>query len=583
MKTQLFIFCFGLVACLGGATSTSPRPSIRGSSKTLQANRKLKGANCDACWPGTSGPCKAWTGVCYGYQAGEACPPGTEECAGEFCKNTVDFEGQDEGCSKEKPICVDIKNFEVKGHNVPGDACAHCINSHLYNNPHVDEGCSKEKHTCVSDDGREPAIGYAGTKCVGTKDTPDCSSCWPGTSGPCKAASGVCYNFLVNDMCPPGTEKCAGEAPTKDKNVKSTNVQVAQEPTEKSGPPPPPPKADEIKYPTTIALEDAGPIPFGADIAAMGHNMLTDETEFIAKIKVQMPSDTPKITYAMSGTYVPSKKETIVGHGSAQVSFDFKEDTRSYTITSNLLDGPTESITQDWRKKAEEDILSTIKTFSVSIGPLHNDKIGNMVVTVTNVEVKNGLTDSRDTTFSPIVIKAIAQAPGISVTSKTRVGTEDDGHDIPLHIVALPSEDTDGSETLSVKISVPSDKAGPIGSVSMVSASQGVNLKDNEDGTYLVTGTMDNLIKAVDSKLAFKPRPNFSGTFKEKKGIRVDVRSTEGAVGDRVEIKTSTATAFIDVEIKPVLDVTVVDIKGNAGTFTVFEFHISGRFSSTVT
>jgi hypothetical protein len=193
-----------------------------------------------------------------------------------------------------------------------------------------------------------------------------------------------------------------------------------------------------------------------------------------------------------------------------------------------------------------------------------------MQVKITSLDVNLGVADERSTTFNPLRIKAVADAPGIRVTHVTNVGIEDDGKPIPLNIIALPSLDEDGSETISVKITLPMDSAGPVGNITAgpEPLPTGVTITNQGEGVSLVQSAtgLDLLNQVLADKLAYKPRPNFAGNYTGTDGIRIDVISTEAATGDQVQKKTATATDYIDIVVLPVLDVTVVSVKGNAGT-----------------
>lgn len=186
------------------------------------------------------------------------------------------------------------------------------------------------------------------------------------------------------------------------------------------------------------------------------------------------------------------------------------------------------------------------------------------------MDVNLGDIDTKETVYSPaILVKAIADAPGIEVTQNTKVTTEDDGDVIPLQIKAIPSADTDGSETLSVQLTVPHDNYAPVGNITRLAGDDdfpAIALSDLGEGVYMVTSESDSvdLNNFLDHGLAFKPRENFAGAFQGQNGIRVDVISTENAEGVQVEAKTASVTDYIDIQVLAVLDQTIVSVKGNA-------------------
>ena len=362
------------------------------------------------------------------------------------------------------------------------------------------------------------------------------------------------------------------------------------------------PVADEVNGFQTVALEDAGPIPFGADIAALGREMLKDagkkfgnniESETISEIEIELPPDSNSVTYELSSEYLENKLGTLDGYGTAQIIFTSQQekdkeggkdkfkvkgkpkdaDYRFYKITSSILTGAPDvaALTPQDRLRAEDDILRTVATFQAEIGPDHNDLDGDMLVKVTNMDVNVGEVSEKTTTFKPLLIKAVADPPKVSVKSPAKTGLEDDGIPIPLEIKASRSDDRDVSETISVRVTVPRDDLGPIGTLAEgpKGAPDGVSLIDEGDGVYLVSSStgIKDLNEFLDGEIEFMARQHFGGSYTGLNGIRVDVIATENATGVQVETKTAMTTDFIDVNITPVLDGTVVSVKGNAGTF----------------
>lgn len=68
----------------------------------------------------------------------------------DWCKNTEDFGGIDEGCDKEDNICVDAKGMNSIGHDAEGSECVPCVNSSPDpKSPIPDYGCTDESPRCV--------------------------------------------------------------------------------------------------------------------------------------------------------------------------------------------------------------------------------------------------------------------------------------------------------------------------------------------------------------------------------------------------------------------------------------------------
>ena len=160
------------------------------------------------------------------------------------------------------------------------------------------------------------------------------------------------------------------------------------------------------------------------------------------------------MTYTVNGTFVPSTNGTISGVGSAEVSYD--EASRQYTISSTFITNATDlgAVSQSEREQAEADIRATLATFGVVIGPEHNDLNGVIQVTARTLDVNGGTFAVQDNTFDhPIIVQGVADTPSVTVVSPASAVVE--GGNIPLNITVGRSPDDDGSEFLSVRITVP--------------------------------------------------------------------------------------------------------------------------------
>lgn len=349
------------------------------------------------------------------------------------------------------------------------------------------------------------------------------------------------------------------------------------------------PVADGLATPSSVTgVEDNGPVKFGAALASsmtvidngnmtlIGNN---PEPETISIISVVVPADTSAITYNVSGTFVPVQGGTIPGSGSAVVAFN--STTRTYTITSTVLTSSSNIalLSLPTRQQAESDIRQTFATFEVTIGPQHTDSNGQLMVTVTTQDVNLGVVSSNTTSFMPIRIQAVADPPSLSVATPLSATNEETS--VSLNVTVSRSADDDGSETLSVRFTIPKDSSGPIGIVKGVPPSS-VTLANQGDGVYLVTSTgstplirENNLNSFLQGNIMFEPRNGFSGQYiANGTGIKVEAISTEGASGSELapnsfggadgSAKTETASAWIQLTVNPVADDPLVSVKGNA-------------------
>ena len=334
------------------------------------------------------------------------------------------------------------------------------------------------------------------------------------------------------------------------------------------------PLADPITQPArSVGVEDNGPVAFGADLAA--GMSVTDNViggpgpggdEWLSQVRFAVPADTIVQTYTISTTGAPV--------GSAVVAFD--PGTRTYTITSSIITGVADpaTLTDAQRDQAETDIRATLATFQVEMGPTHTDVDGVISVTATALDVKDGVSDTRDTSFAHEVrIQAVADTPTIAASAPVPT-TNEDGANIALNINPGRSPDNDNSEVLSVRITVPSDALGPYGTIAGT-APAGITITNQGGGVYLVeaTGadpatreaTLDAFLNG--GGLSFDPRNNWAGQI----DLTIEAISTELATGAQVApgsfggadgtSQSETVATTVNVTVNPTVDTPVV--KGN--------------------
>uniref|UniRef100_A0A7S3P310 Calmodulin n=1 Tax=Amphora coffeiformis TaxID=265554 RepID=A0A7S3P310_9STRA len=348
------------------------------------------------------------------------------------------------------------------------------------------------------------------------------------------------------------------------------------------------PVADGVNIPLVIGIEDLGPIQFGSKLSqgltvkdraqGTGNN---PESETITKIVFDVPADTDQLRYIVTGSYVQDTSGTLNGTGTAVVSYN--SDEREYTVTSTLLVGEDLAlISQTDRELAELHIRQTLASFVIEIGPEHSDDNGSVRLFISTADVKDGIASEKIDSFTPLLVAAVADLPTVEVVNPAEKIVNEDGESIPLRITVGSSPDKDNSETLSVRITVPKEGGIPIGSIGGLTP-QGVTLNSEGSGKYLVTSQADtpddresllNSFLSSNGNLEFLPRPNWSGSLWGSNGIRVDVISTEKAVGAELAgdeyggadgtSKTETATAYIGVTVRPIADQATVSVKGNA-------------------
>ncbi|MCH9807587.1 MAG: type I secretion C-terminal target domain-containing protein [Alphaproteobacteria bacterium] len=267
----------------------------------------------------------------------------------------------------------------------------------------------------------------------------------------------------------------------------------------------------------------------------------------------------------------------------------------------------TDTITLSGPKTAagEAAIRTALDTLNV-LAPPESDV--NFQLNVSATTTDNDADTNTTNWTHDVIVQAYADTPGIDADDIT----SDEDTAVALTIRADRSSDgnTDNSETLSVRLTLPQESGNPIGDVvatatgpftvstmgavtTITGAPTGnVTITDQGNGVYLIegpgTGNAANDEAALDAVLTggvltFDPRPQFSGSFAGVNGIKVEAISTESAtvVDDQVyapddelapnaldagdnDTRTETVETFLDVTINPILDVPT--FSGNSST-----------------
>jgi hypothetical protein len=225
----------------------------------------------------------------------------------------------------------------------------------------------------------------------------------------------------------------------------------------------------------------------------------------------------------------------------------------------------------------EAEIRTALASLEIQ-PPLHSDVDFNLTVTATTTDnlTSPDVADHTETTTwtHTVKVQAVADTPAIVTTNVS--GDEDTTIALNIDVDRSADGQTDASEVLSVRITLPQDGGSPIGTIIATGAVvNGVTITDEGNGVYLIegpgVGTPAAEEAAIDAfltggGLALQPRAQFAGSFTGANGIRVDAISTETAsgVGDQVApgafggadgtSQTETVTSQIDVVINPIVD-----------------------------
>ncbi len=354
------------------------------------------------------------------------------------------------------------------------------------------------------------------------------------------------------------------------------------------------PIADPVTPPAdSLGYEDAV-VAFGADLAnATSGIRVVDSVvgsptsggaETISSVVLAVPADTTALTYTLSGTYVPGVTGTIAGVGSAQVAYD--AGLRTYTITSTIVTSTAfpAPLSDSDRAQAEADIRATLQTFQVAMGQDRDingiddgqqDRNGVIQVSVTTLDVKNGVADTETTSFGhDVVILARADPPSISA-GFTATGSESGAS---TNIIALTgpsgevvlsnrSIDTDGvadsagwgSERLSIEVTgLPAGASLTTVAGYVMPAGGSIT---SAGGVWTVNAANETSLNAILANLGLVS-PYYSGPATL---VFTAITTEQGQAGDPasgIDIRQASAVASINVTITPTVDTPIV--KANA-------------------
>ena len=286
-----------------------------------------------------------------------------------------------------------------------------------------------------------------------------------------------------------------------------------------------------------VSSDEAVPTLRASDRGTGAGNNL--EAETFQHIVLSLPQNVADLTYSMLGPYVPTSPVAVSGFGSAQVSFN--ESSRSYNITSQTITNATNiaALTQLQRQSSMSDILKTLETFVVQMGPAHSDKNGQIAVSVTTLDVNLGVARTRNNPFSHLIkIQAVADTPSLLVSPVSAI---DEDSFLPLKIQAGASADVDGSEFTFVRIVVPLDAKGKLPGKIGGAVPAGVTLTEPMPNVYVITSssaTVDQRLSLLNSfinsgngeSLRFSPSKDWSG----KVTLTIQVINYEIATGDEL-------------------------------------------------
>lgn len=343
----------------------------------------------------------------------------------------------------------------------------------------------------------------------------------------------------------------------------------------------------DVTLDVTVVVRETSPtndLPGGPEVA-----LLDASRDFTVTIPVRAVAD--GVTPSGSSTLV----EDISGSVGADIAWSKIDTDGTEHVTAVAVSGfpegatltytpvgggaavtvlvPAGGATLTFTGGTEAAIRTALDTLVVQ-APAQSDANISLAVSITTGD--NDGSTKVDSYTHVVTVQAVADTP--TVAASPIAGTEDTA--TPLFVNAGRSPDGDGTETLSVRITVPSDGVGPVGTLAGAPAA-GVTFASLGGGVYEVTATgataaarealIDGFLNT--GAVTFVPRPQWSGSLTGAAGIRIDAISTEAATGAELApdsfggvdgtSKTETVTTYVDLVVAAVPDLPVA---ANAGT-----------------
>lgn len=371
------------------------------------------------------------------------------------------------------------------------------------------------------------------------------------------------------------------------------------------------PIADGVRRNTFSIVEDQGVVDFGSltnAVAALIDNGTGNnnnrESERVIEVRVRVPSsEIITIEDATFGSL--SAQETITNVGDTFITYSEGADHSTYVIRSSLLPAGATSAKvdliafgfHDWSKsmpKADADIRQTLASLQLSLSRAHDASDPDIRVTFVtadfnpNVRDGSGDVDTKESTWNPMKVLAVADTPGLTVIEGTPACVDEDSStNVPLKFTVNNSSDEDNSEVVLVQVVVPtalqyvgSDEfLTPIGDIIYNGVlPMEVSMTEGPTGVWTLSASgssnparQDSLnLVTENGLLQFQPRDGYSSPTSANLTIRVIATEVNDDVADgsaggadgtaATELVAGTMTVCVD----PIADVPTVVVKGNA-------------------
>ena len=223
---------------------------------------------------------------------------------------------------------------------------------------------------------------------------------------------------------------------------------------------------------------------------------------------------------------------------------------------------------------SETEIRNALDTLTVA-APLNSDVDFNLTVTVTD---DSDNVNNDGSCIHEVRVQAVADKPDITQTTDLELNEDDP---IAMSLEISPSSDIDNTESLSLVITIPEYTADETIGTIQASNTSSITITNPEPGVYVIVADNDDvqtqasLINAwfAGGNVEFQPAEHLSGSWNNTDGIKVELISTEEAVGEQLapdnspsdgtggdeNTKVESDIAYIDVTINPVNDLQVMD------------------------
>ncbi|MEP1443156.1 MAG: type I secretion C-terminal target domain-containing protein [Hyphomicrobiales bacterium] len=211
----------------------------------------------------------------------------------------------------------------------------------------------------------------------------------------------------------------------------------------------------------------------------------------------------------------------------------------------------------------EADIQAAIDSFELTL-ETHNDANITFDVTAVSTQLSDNTTASAGPTSHLIRVRAVADAP--TATANDVSGLEDTP--IALNLSAVDSADSDGSETLSARISGFPDGSSITSTLGTLPGNGNISSANN---VFTVTADTTADLNVILASLQVNLTENFPTPSASSFTGTLEVISTEAATGIEVAVAQAVDTTTFTVDVEAVVDGAALSVTDATGENVGFE------------